>query len=61
MADTNIKLFKSIDSNIDFDAVKAELMTVFKSPNPLQIYLNSKNIKDKFSELLSCLTLKIKE
>ncbi|MDD5769859.1 MAG: hypothetical protein PHE25_02735 [Candidatus Gracilibacteria bacterium] len=63
MADSNMKLFKNsnIDCNLDFDEVKQELLTLFKSPNPMQIYLNTQNIKDKFSDLLSCLTLKIKE
>lgn len=63
MANSNTKLFQSdaMGYNIDFDDVKTELITLFKSPNPVQIYLNSQAIKDKFSDMLSCLTLKIKE
>ena len=59
----NVKLFKTsaIDNNISFDEVKTELLTLFKSPNPLQIYLNSQKIKDMFSDMLSALTLKIKD
>lgn len=63
MANSNTKLFKSqaVWCNLDFEEVKTELITLFKSPNPIQIYLNSQAIKEKFSEMLSCLTLKIKE
>lgn len=63
MANSNTKLFQSdaVGCNIDFEEVKNELITLFKSPNPVQIYMNSQNIKDKFSDMLSCLTLKIKE
>lgn len=61
MANSNTKLFKNLEYNLNFEEVKVELLTLFKSPNPIQIYLNSQNIKDKFSDLLSCLTLKIKE
>ncbi len=61
MQTPNTKLFKNIECNIDFEEVKVELLTLFKSPNPIQIYLNSQNIKEKFSDLLSCLTLKIKQ
>lgn len=63
MQNTNTKLFKSqsFGCNLDFDEVKQELLTLFKSPNPFQIYINSKNIKEKFWELLSCLTLRIKD
>lgn len=63
MANSNTKLFQNsnLECNIDFEEVKNELITLFKSPNPVQIYMNSQNIKDKFSDMLSCLTLKIKE
>jgi hypothetical protein len=61
MDNQNTKLFKNIEPNIDFLEIKQELITLFKSPNPAQIYLNSQKIKDKFSDLLSALTLKIKE
>lgn len=46
---------------MDFNELKDELITLFKSPNPFHIYMNSQNIKDKFSAILSSLTLKIKE
>lgn len=61
MENKNTKLFKNQDiwCNINFDEVKNELLTVFKSPNPFQIYLNSKNVLEKFSDFLDCLSKKI--
>ncbi len=58
---TNLKLLNNnnIDCNLDFDEIKADLLTVFKSPNPLSIYINSKNVKEKFSAFLDCLSKKI--
>lgn len=60
---SNQNLFKNQNLwvNLDFNELKDELITLFKSPNPLHIYMNSQNIKDKFSWLLSALTLKLKE
>lgn len=56
----NIKLFKeSIDCNINLSEIKNELLTLFKSPNPIYIYLNSQKIKEKFSQFLICLSKKI--
>ncbi len=61
MSNTNLFRNKNIWCNLDFNEVKDDLLKLFKSPNPLHIYLNSQNIKEKFSEILSCLALKIKE
>lgn len=60
---SNQNLFKNQNLwvNLDFYELKDELITLFKSPNPFHIYMNSQNIKDKFSWLLSALTLKLKE
>ncbi len=60
---SNQNLFKNQNLwvNLDFNELKDELITLFKSPNPFHIYMNSQNIKDKFSAILSSLTLKIKE
>lgn len=57
----NYKLFKSWQCNLDFEEVKNELLTLFKSPNPFLIYKNSQNIKDKFSAFLTCLAWKISD
>ncbi len=59
----NQKLFKNqnLSVNLDFSELKDELITLFKSPNPFHIYMNSQNIKEKFSSILSVLALKIKE
>lgn len=59
----NTKLFKNqnLGVNLDFNELKDELITLFKSPNPFHIYMNSQNIKEKFSSLLSVLALKLKE
>lgn len=54
--DTN---FSYWNCNLDFDEIKWELLTLFKSQNPLLIYNNSKSIKDKFWLYLNCLTNKI--
>lgn len=56
----NNHLFKNT-SNIDFSEIKQELLTLFQSPNPFHIYMNSKVITEKFSGLLSSITLKIKQ
>ncbi len=59
----NTKLFKNqnLGVNLDFNELKDELITLFKSPNPFHIYMNSQNIKEKFSSILSALALKLKE
>ena len=59
----NQKLFKNqnLSVNLDFSELKDELITLFKSPNPFHIYMNSQNIKEKFSSILSVLALKLKE
>jgi hypothetical protein len=49
----------SIYNDVNIDDVKAELLTVFKSPNPFAIYMNSKNVKDKFSAFITALSNKI--
>ena len=63
MDNKNINLFNSnvVVKNISFDEMKNELMTLFKSPNPLQIYLNSQKIKNIFSDIILNLTFKIKD
>jgi hypothetical protein len=44
---------------MDFDLLKQDLFTLFKSPNPLAIYMKSTEIKEKFSLFLNELSLKI--
>lgn len=61
MSNQNLFKNKNLGVNLDFSELKDELITLFKSPNPFHIYMNSQNIKDKFSEILSVLTLKLKE
>jgi len=57
---SNIKLFgDNIDCNINLSEIKEELLILFKSPNPIYIYLNSQKIKEKFSQFLICLSKKI--
>lgn len=46
-------------TDINLEDVKNELYTIFKSPNPLSIYMNSKNVKDKFSAFITSLSQKI--
>jgi hypothetical protein len=48
-------------NDIDLEQVKNDLYTIFKSPNPLSIYINSKNVKDKFSAYLTSLSKKISD
>lgn len=61
MSNTNLFRNKNIWCNLDLALIKDDLLKLFKSPNPIHIYLNSQNIKDNFSEILSCLALKIKQ
>lgn len=61
MANETLLKNQNLWCNIDFQEIKEELITLFQSPNPIYIYRNSQNIKDKFSLFISCLTLKIKD
>jgi hypothetical protein len=51
----------SIYNDINIEDVKSDLLKVFKSPNPLSIYINSKNVKDKFSAFITSLSNKISD
>lgn len=53
------KILNNSNCDLDFNEVKTELLALFKSPNPFYVYQNSKNIKDKFSYFLTCITTKI--
>ena len=57
----NYKLFSndSIWCNLDFKEIQAELLNLFKSPNPFLIYQNSQVIKQNFANFLNCLSTKI--
>ncbi len=46
-------------SQIDFESLKKDLFTLFRSPNPLAIYLKSAEIKNKFSFFLNELSTKV--
>ena len=45
-----------MDKKYDLNLLTNDLTKLFKSPNPLAIYLNAKEIKDKFSIILTNLT-----
>jgi hypothetical protein len=49
----------SIYNDINVEDIKSDLLKVFKSPNPFSIYMNSKNVKDKFSGFINSLSDKI--
>jgi hypothetical protein len=49
----------SIYDEVNIEEIKADLLAVFKSPNPFAIYMNSKNVKNKFSAFITTLSNKI--
>lgn len=61
MEEIKMKLLNNSDCDVDLIEIKDDLLKLFKSPNPLYIYSNSKNIKDKFSMFLLCLSKKIED
>lgn len=58
MEEVKMKLLNNSSCDMDLMEIKEDLLTLFKSPNPFYIYSNSKNIKDKFSIFLLCLSKK---
>lgn len=48
-------------NNLDISSLKQELIWVFKSPNPISIYMKSKQLNDTFSCFLNQLSQKISD
>lgn len=56
---TNKESFSIWECNFDINEIKIELRNLFKSPNPLNLYLNSAEVKEKFAKFINCLSEKI--
>lgn len=59
MNQTPFSSWKNPSLDMDFESLKQELFMLFKSPNPLAIYMKSQDIKEKFSLFLNALSEKI--
>lgn len=46
-------------TDLNFEKIKNNLLTLFKSPNPFSIYINSKAIKDDFSNYLTYISKQV--
>ncbi|MDD4151552.1 MAG: hypothetical protein PHR68_02980 [Candidatus Gracilibacteria bacterium] len=42
--------------NINLEELKNEIGDLFKNPNPINLYLNSNKIRDKFTDFVNCLS-----
>ena len=59
--DLKLKSLKTWNCSIDLNEIKLELNKLFKSSNPLSLYLKASEVREKFSAFLSCLSDKIVE
>lgn len=42
--------------NINLEELKNEIWDLFKNPNPINLYMNSNKIRDKFTDFVNCLS-----
>ena len=50
-----------LSKEVNLDELKADLLTIIKSPNPFSVYVNTTKVKDKLSLYISSLSKKISD